>query len=359
MIDSRPRGVVGVVRGTFRSFGEDKAPRLAAALSYYTIFSIAPLLVLVIAITGFVIGSNTQIRDQVLGQVQTLVGPQGAQMVNTLITNTSRPRDGIIASVIGVITLFLGATGVYIQLKDALNTVWEVTRKRVGIGGMVKERLAGFVMILVLGFLLLVSLVVSAALSVLYSYFTSLLGNSGVISMVANYAIQVVVITILFGAIFRGVPDVEIHWGDVWVGALVTALLFLVGQFLISLYLSKASPSSTYGAAGSLVIILLWVYYSSMILFLGAEFTKQYALARGSDIVPNANARWLTPVERAHQGIAREKDEEAMKQPEAARQPQASRPAAPQAPQGAVSSIPVSGEEEPDAGQSEDQENNG
>src|SRR5512133_1969325 len=167
-MNTRPRGILGVIRETFRSWSEDKAPRLAAALSYYTIFSIAPLLVLVIAITGFVIGNNTVIRDQILGQVQGVVGPQGATMVDTLINNTNRPREGIIASVIGVIALFFGATGVFNQLKDALNTIWEVAPKKGGgIGGMLRERVSGFVMILGLGFILLVSLVISTALSVL------------------------------------------------------------------------------------------------------------------------------------------------------------------------------------------------
>jgi membrane protein len=330
-MDSRPMGFVGVIRGTFQSFNEDKAPRLAAALSYYTIFSIAPLLVLVIAITGFVIGSNAQIRGQVLGQVQGLVGQQGAQMVNTLVTNASRPREGILASGLGVITLFLGATGVYIQLKDALNTIWEVTRKTgMGIGVMVKDRLYGFLMVLVLGFLLLVSLVISAGLAVLNQYFTGLVGNAGLVSQLINYGVQIVVISIIFGAIFKVVPDAEIRWRDVWVGALVTAILFLAGQYLISFYLSSASPASTYGAAGSLVILLLWVYYSSMILFLGAEFTKVYSCRRGDEIVPSENARRLEPAERVHQGIARPQDE---------------KPVGQQA-RGGTLAIPVSGDDE-------------
>jgi membrane protein len=333
MLRPRPKGIFGVIRETFQSWSEDKAPRLAAALSYYTIFSIAPLLVLVIAITGFVIGSNTVIRDQVLAQVRGLVGQQGAQIVNTLITNTSRPREGLIASVIGVITLILGATGVFNQLKDALNTIWEVAPKKGrGLRGMLRERLSGFVMILGLGFLLLVSLVISTALSVLNQYFTSLLGSAGIPSMLLNYGVQVLVITFIFGAIYRALPDVEVKWSDVWAGALVTAILFLAGQYLISLYLSKASPASTYGAAGSLVVLLLWIYYSAQILFFGAEFTKVYSYWRGSEIVPNEKARPLTPTERIQQGIPRAEDEEKLAR--------ARTPAVVPAP------IPVSGEEE-------------
>lgn len=342
-MNQRPRGIVGVIRGTFQSWGEDKAARLAAALSYYTIFSIAPLLVLVIAIAGFIIGNNTTIRDQILTQIQQLVGQQGAQMVNTLITNTSRPRDGIIASIIGIVTLIFGATGVFNQLKDALNTIWEVApNKNRGISGIFQERLSGMVMILGLGFLLLVSLVISTALSVLNQYFTNLLGNSGLVSMLINYAIQILVITFIFGAIFRALPDVEIKWRDVWVGALVTTILFLIGQYLISLYLSKASPTSTYGAAGSLVVLMLWVYYSAQILFLGAEFTKVYSAARGTEIRPNENAHLLTPVERIHQGIPRSEDEAKLgAEARPRRAPEVNQGRAP-----APAPIPVSGDSE-------------
>ncbi|RPJ48214.1 MAG: YihY/virulence factor BrkB family protein [Chloroflexi bacterium] len=306
----RPRGILGVIRETFRSWGEDKAPRLAAALSYYTIFSLAPLLVLVIAITSFIIGSNEVVRERVLVEVRGLVGAQGAEMVDTLITNTSRPREGLLATVIGIVALFIGATGVFAQLKDALNTIWEVApRNNLGIGWIVRERLSGFVMILGLGFLLLVSLVISTALSVLNSYFTNQLGDTGWVSLVLNYAIQVVVITFIFGSIFRFVPDVKIRWSDVWVGGFVTAVLFLAGQYLISLYLSRASPASAYGAAGSLVILFLWVYYSAQILFLGAEFTRAYSYSRRARIMPNENARPLTAEERIHQGIVHEEEE--------------------------------------------------
>jgi membrane protein len=242
----------------------------------------------------------------VITQVQSLVGAQGAQMVNTLVTNASRPRAGLIATAIGIAALFFGATGVFIQLKDALNTIWEVApRKDRGVNGMIRERLSGLVMILGLGFLMLVSLVISTVLSVVNSYFTHLLGNSGIASMAINYGVQLVVIAFIFGAIFKWVPDVDIRFSDVWVGALVTAALFLVGQYLISLYLSKASPASAYGAAGSLIVLLLWVYYSAQILFLGAEFTQVYAKDRGTVISPSANARPLTDTERSQQGLPR------------------------------------------------------
>jgi membrane protein len=329
-MNPKPKGIFGVIRGTIQSWIEDRAPRLAAALSFYTIFAIAPLLVLVIGITGLIIGNDAVIRNQILDQVQQLVGPQGAQIVKTLMTNTSLQRQGLLASAIGVVFVIIGATGIFLQLKDSLNTIWEVTpTKGRGIGGILMERLFGFAMVLAVGFLLLVSLVISTALSVLNQYFTHLLGNSVPISLMLGYIIQAIVITLVIGAIYKTLPDVEIGWGDVWVGALVAAILFLAGQYLFSLYLSIASPASIYGAAGSLVIILLWVYYSAQILFFGAEFTKVYGHWRRPEIVPSENARALTPAERIHQGIARPEDEEQVQQ-------------APSVP-GVAAPIPVSG----------------
>lgn len=293
-----------LIRSTFKDYGEDKAPRLAAALSYYTIFSLAPLLVVIIAITGFVIGSNGAMRSQILGQVQNLVGGQGAQIVDTLITNTSKPRQGIPATLIGIVTMVLGATGVFGQLQDSLNTIWKVApRKTRTIWNMLRDRAMTFAMVVGLAFLLLVSLVISTALSVISHYFASLLGGATIVTQILNYVVSIAVITFIFGAIFKVLPDVKIRWGDVWVGALVTALLFIAGQFLISLYLGSTAASSAYGAAGSLVIILLWVYYSAQILFIGAEFTRVYANFRGQAILPNENARPVTETERARQGL--------------------------------------------------------
>lgn len=293
-----------LIRDTFKNWNEDKAPRLAAALSYYTIFSLAPLLVLVIAITGFIIGNNVTIRNQILAQIQGLVGGQGAQIVNTLITNTSRPRDGILATVIGIVTLLLGATGVFGQLQDSLNTIWKVKPvKNRGLMTMVIDRAQSFAMVFGLAFLLLVSLVISAALSVINHYFASLLGGARIITQISNYVVSIAVIAIIFGAIFKVLPDVNLKWRDVWVGALVTAILFILGQFLISLYLGSAAASSVYGAAGSLVVILLWVYYSAQILFMGAEFTKVHANYRGVELAPSEKARPITTAERAQEGL--------------------------------------------------------
>lgn len=304
-----PKGIVGILKEAFRGYGEDKVARLAAALSYYTIFSIAPLLVLVIAVTGFVIGSNAAIRGQILSEVQRTAGAQAAGIVDELIANNTRERDGIIATAVGIVTLIFGATGVFLQLKDALNTIWEVAPKTGrGVKGILRDRLAGLVMVLGLGFVLLVALVVSTALSVMNAYFASRLGGWGGVALVINYALQVAIVTLIFSAILKVLPDVDVRWRHVWPGGLLTAVLFLIGQYLISLYLSKASPASAYGAAGSLVVILLWVYYSAQILFFGAEFTKAYTRAQEAVVLPSENARYITPEERAQEGIAREED---------------------------------------------------
>ena len=294
-----------LIKETFQDWSEDKAPRLAAALSYYTVFSLAPLLVLVIAITGFIIGNNQQIREQIITQVQSTVGAQGAEAVSTLIDNTSQPRSGIIATIIGVGTLLLGATGLFGQLQDALNTIWEVKPKEGrGIMGMIKDRFLSFTMILGVSFLLLVSLVISAALTLINNYFTNLLGGLGILAQILNIVISIGVISLIFAMIFKILPDVEISWGDVWIGALVTAILFTIGKQLLGVYLGSSATTSAYGAAGSLVVLLLWVYYSAQILFLGAEFTQVYARRYGSHIItPSESARAVTEAERAKEGL--------------------------------------------------------
>jgi membrane protein len=300
----RIKEIWGLIRETFQEWSADKAPRLAAALSYYTIFSLAPLLVLIIAIAGFIIGNNETIRNQLLTQVQAMVGLQAKGIVNQLITSTSQPRAGLLATVIGIVTLLLGATGVFGQLQDALNTIWNVQPKSDrGIWGIVKDRFLSFTMVLGVAFLLLVSLVISTFLSIINHYFTGLLGGIGIVAQVVNFVFSTGVITLIFAMIFKFLPDAEVSWRDVWIGALVTAILFAIGRSLLSLYLGSSAATSAYGAAGSLVILLLWVYYSAQILFMGAEFTQVYARHTRSEIVPDANARRVTDTERTKQGM--------------------------------------------------------
>lgn len=293
-----------LIKDTFKDWNEDKAPRLAAALAYYTVFSLAPLLVLVIAIAGFVLGSNGTIRGQLIGQVQSLIGKQGADAVNALIDNSSRNNSGVIATVIGVVTLILGATGVFGQLQDALNTIWEVKPKPGrGIKNILKDRSLSFAMVLGISFLLLVSLVVSAGLSGMQTFVSGLFGSLGFLAHLVNFLVSTAVITLIFAMIFKILPDVKIAWNDVWIGALVTGLLFSIGKLLIGIYLGRSATTSAFGAAGSLVVILLWVYYSAQILFFGAEFTQVYARKHGSRLVPSDNAVPMSEDERMHQGL--------------------------------------------------------
>ncbi len=298
-----------LIRETFQDWSEDKAPRLAAALAYYTVFSLAPLLVLVIAITGLVAGNNFDVRQDIITQVQSTMGEQAAVAVNEMIDATNTGGRGIIATVIGIGTLLLGATGLFGQLQDALNTIWEVAPKpNRGIMGMLKDRFLSFTMVLGVSFLLLVSLVISAMLSSVNGFVTDMLGGLTIVAQILNFIVSTGVIALIFAMIFKILPDVEIAWSDVWVGALVTALLFNIGKSLIGLYLANSSTASAYGAAGSLVILLLWVYYSAQILFLGAEFTQVYARRHGSKLVPSENARPLTENERAQAGMPRKRE---------------------------------------------------
>ncbi len=281
---------LNLIKETFQEWSEDKAPRLAAALSYYTIFSLAPLLIIAIAVAGFFLG-RSDVQQQILSEVETLLGPEGRDLVMGLIQDASRPGASLFATIVGIVTLLFGATGVYGQLQEALNTIWEVEpAPDAGIGETIRKRFLSFTMVIGSGFLLLVSLLVSAALSAISTYFSNLLPGIGFLWQFVNLIASYAIVTLLFALVFKVLPDVEIEWNDVWIGAAVTGLLFTVGKYLIGLYLGSSSPGSTYGGAGSLVVILLWVYYSAQILFFGAEFTQVYARRYGSRIHPAEGA---------------------------------------------------------------------
>ena len=276
------RTIWTLLKETFSEWSEDKASRLAAALAYYTIFSLAPLLIIAIAVAGLVFGQEAA-QGELVAQIQGLVGQEGAKLIETMIQSASKPTSGIIATAIAIATILFGASGLFGQLQDALNTIWEVKPKpERSILGMVKDRFLSFTMVLGIGFLLLVSLIISAVLSALNPYLTDLLPGSIYLIQILNVVISFGVITLLFAMIYKVLPDVKIAWGDVWIGAAVTSLLFTLGKFLIGLYLGNSSAGSAYGAAGSLVVLLLWVYYSAQILLFGAEFTQVYAKRRGS-----------------------------------------------------------------------------
>src|SRR5437868_557136 len=294
-----------LLKETFSDWNEDKAPRLAAALAYYTLFSIAPLLFIVIAIAGLVFGREA-VQGQIQTQIQGLVGEQAATTIQSMVQGANKPSSSIIATVIGIVTLVFGAAGLFGQLQDALNTIWEVQPKPGrSFLDTLKERFLPFTMILGVGFLLLVSLVVSAGLSALGAFFSGLLPGLEFVWQIVNFVVSFGVITLLFAMIYKVLPDAKIAWNDVWIGAAATALLFTIGKVLIGLYLGRSAVGSTYGAAGSLIVVLIWVYYSTQLLFLGAEFTQVYARKYGSRIQPAENAVALTEDARAQQGIPR------------------------------------------------------
>lgn len=283
----KPKNLLNLLKQTFTEWNEDKAPQLSAALAYYTIFSIAPLLVIAIAVAGLVLGPQA-VQDKLIGQIQGVVGHDSAVFIQNMVQSASKPSHGILATIIGLVTLLGGAAGVFGQMKAALNTIWNVTPPKVaGIQGILlslKNQFLSFGMVLGIGFLLMVSLLLSAALSALSQFLsgpnTTLAGVWEIVDIIVSFG----VITVLFAAIYRVLPDAKIAWRDVWLGAAITALLFTVGKYLLGLYLGRSTASSTFGAAGSLVVLLLWIYYSSQILFFGAEFTQVYANTHGSRI---------------------------------------------------------------------------
>lgn len=285
------KDIFELFKDTFDSWNKDHAQRLGAALAYYTMFSLGPLLIIVIAIAGLVFGPAAA-RNQIVGQVQGLVGPQGAEFIQSAIQGANRPSASIIATIIGIVTLLLGALGVFGQLQDALNAIWGVTPKpnRGLIRGIIQDRLLSFTMVLGTGFLLLVSLVLSTVLTAAVKYFGELIPFSATVLEGINFFVSFVVITLLFAFIFKYLPDAEVTWKDVWIAALFTSLLFVIGKFLLGLYLGNSTIGSTYGAAGSVIVVLVWIYYSAQILFFGAEFSKVFALRYGKGIVPAPNA---------------------------------------------------------------------
>ncbi|MES2822373.1 MAG: YihY/virulence factor BrkB family protein [Pseudomonadota bacterium] len=297
--------IFNLFKETYAGWEEHKVSRLAAALAYYTIFSLAPLLILVIAIAGMVIGGDVA-RSQLVDQLQQLVGTDGAAVIDTVITVASKPNQStsIIASIIGVLVLIFGAVGVFVQLQDALNTIWEVApRPERNIRTFIFHRFLSFGIVLGIAFLLLVSLAISAALAFLNEFIGNLAPEMGFLLSIINIVVSFSVITLLFTLIFKYLPDVKIAWSDVIIGAMITALLFTIGKYLIGLYLGRSTFSSAYGAAGSLVVLLVWIYYSAQIIFFGAEFTQVYARHFGSRIRPVDYAVFVTEDARAQQGI--------------------------------------------------------
>jgi membrane protein len=293
---SRPRlkEYLSLLKSTASSWMDHKAPQLGAALAFYTIFAITPLFIIVLAIAGFVFGEDAA-RRQLFGQFHSLLGEQGGQALEAVIAAVSRHESGARATVIALATLFIGATGVFAQLQDSLNTVWNLRRKPgKSLRGFIRVRLLSFAMVLAIGFLLLVSLVINAVLAAAYAWMSEALPGQEFVLQAVNFLVSIGAVTLLFAMMFKVLPDASIGWRDVWVGALITAVLFNVGKLLLGLYLGRSTVASVYGAAGSLVVILMWVYYSSQIFLFGAEFTRLYAIRSGSDVHAEEGVQFVT-----------------------------------------------------------------
>lgn len=271
--------IPSLLKDAYAGWSKHAVSRLAASLAYYAILSLAPLVVIVIGIAGLIFGAGAA-RQGLLTQVEALVGPEGAQMVGTMISHGSTLTGDAVTGLVGVLTLLFGASGVFVELHESLDKVWEVRIKGgQGFWTMLRERFLSFGMVLVIGFLLLISLVLSSGLAAMGNLFGHL---PALVSQGINFLLSVVVITLLFAAIYRFLPSERLPWSDLWVGSMGTSIAFVIGKFLLGFYLGRASVGSSYGAAGSLVLLLVWIYYAAQIFFFGAEFTRAHARRHGS-----------------------------------------------------------------------------
>jgi membrane protein len=285
------KGLIEVFKNAFSGFSDDKVMKLSGSLAYYTVFSMAPLLIVIISLCGMFLGREA-VEGKIYGQLASFVGSDTAVQLQDMIKNASLAGKSKLAAIVGTITLVLGATSIFAEIQDSINGIWGLKPKpKRGWLKMVQNRILSFSVIISLGFLLLVSLSIS---SVIDGFSERLTNRFPDIAVVVFYIINIVitfsVTTLIFGVIFKVLPDGDIQWKDVLAGAMATAFLFMLGKFAISFYISKSNVGSTYGAAGSLVVLLLWFYYSSLILYFGAELTKAYAVKYGSPIHPNQYA---------------------------------------------------------------------
>ncbi len=286
--------MLSLLKETVREFLDDGAMRVAAALSYYTVFALPPLLVLLMTIAG-TIWEPADVHGSIEGQIRLLLGPEGAKGIREMLAHANAPgTGGVFSTLLSLGALLFGATGAFIQLQSALNRAWDVAPdpRAGGIRNFLRKRVLSLGLVLAVGFLMLVSLALSALLTAFGALIASYLPEalSGIVLQALQLALSLVVTICLFAALFRYLPDAVIQWRDVWVGAVATGVLFVVGKFLIGLYIGQSNPGSAFGAAGSLAVILLWVYYASIILLLGAEFTQVWARRRGAGIVPEPGA---------------------------------------------------------------------
>ena len=292
------KGIWSVLKKTFNGFIDDKVMKLSASLAYYTVFSIGPMIIVIIYVAGLIYGREAA-QGTIFGQIQGLVGANAALQIQDMIKNAALSSEGNFAFIIGIITLVIGATGVFAEIQDSVNQIWNLKPKpKKGWLKMLTDRLLSFSVIVSLGFILLVSLLINGVLEILMDKLQARFPNLTVVVVyIVNILVTFAVISTLFGVIFKVLPDAIIKWKDVIVGSMVTAILFMLGKFAITFYIGKSDVGGTYGAAGSLVVLLLWVYYSSVILYFGAEFTKAYAAKFGSPIHPSPIAVWVKNIE--------------------------------------------------------------
>jgi len=272
---------ISLLKETYVKWNDHQAPRLGASVAFYSILSFAPLLVLITALIAVVFGQESA-QGALINEARELIGDRGADTVRTLLKNAQKPTSGVFASLVAFVTLLFGASGVFTELQDALNVMWDVKGQSAsGFMGMIKQRLFSFGMVLSVGFLLLVLLILSAGLAYMGRAFGDLVVMPPLFLQTINFVVSFAVIAGLFGLMFKYVPAAKVSWKDVLVGAVGTALLFTIGKHVLGLYLGKASVGSTYGAAGSLVAVVVWIYYSAQLFFFGAQFTRVYAEGRG------------------------------------------------------------------------------
>jgi len=298
------RRLFQILKGAVFEWNEDKVPRMAAAIAFYAVFSLTPIVVIAFKLGEMTFGPDVALRE-ILTQAAFLIGSEGADGIKLLIDNAQPRTASTTSTLIGLAAMIFAATGVFTELKDSLNTIWEVQPKPgLGLLEMVRYRFFAFAMVLVIWFLMLVSLVASAAMSALSEYASAYFVGA----QLGEALLSLTLITLLFASIYRVLPDVSVAWRDVWFGALTTAIFFVVGKSLFGLYLGHSSIGVSYGAAGSLVIVILWTYYSCLILLFGAEITQVQARLRHARLVPNETAVHVTEHARAQQGIPRTED---------------------------------------------------
>ena len=317
------KGIWKVLKNCIKGFSEDKVPKLSASLAYYTVFSLGPLLIVILYLCGIFFGREA-IEGSIYGQMRSFIGQDAALQIQEMIKNASLSSGSTVAATIGIVTLLIGATSVFAEIQDSINTIWGLKRKpTAGWFVLVKTRLLSFGVIGSLGFLLLVSLGITAIVESISSRLIKQFPGIAVPAFyIFNLVLTIGVVTTLFAVIFKVLPDAKIKWKDVWAGAIATTILFMLGKFAITFYISKSNIGGTYGAAGSLVVLLVWVYYSSFILYFGAEFTKAWAVRFGSEINPNSYTVFAKKIEvkeenKSLQNVEKEKErDDAIKEKE-------------------------------------------